>query len=301
MQYEGQVDLEGVDWHALASQRVTFVRRHLLQAKHTFTVTVLATFIGATETISVSIMSRKSLVCDFAFLPRNPCVPVLQFMSSILAMEHSCVNLFCRMQGACSPAELLRISPESVHMVRCVGVATSLAVKVRFVDKDGAYPWPLTVVGPPEIPGEAQLAVGLKFYRDCTHRLDGGVGRPLRSRTGTDPDAIHTVGILSPPIKLVLTTWTRLNEGHTFDLECGNGHSKRSTTLNKFDIVAARCVNREAKATFQRCIASVAVVAPPPTPPALALQQPPNASRARSYKSVLQLFHKVFICLIYTV
>ena len=102
---------------------------------------------------------------------------------------------------------------------------------------------------------------------------------------------MHSVGILSPRWRGVLKVWADQHNLHTFDLECEHGANKqRAHMANKWWLIAARSVN-----SF-----TLGVLAGGDQPAALAGAAPAAVpagvgnnvgSRARSFKSPLQLFH----------
>ncbi len=81
------------------------------------------------------------------------------------------------------------------------------------------------------------------FYAVCQYCLDPGFGRVLRKRFPTRAEARQHV------FTTVLLCWAASVDGSTFDIELMHGHGKRrSTDLTKYEIVAARHINSQAKA-----------------------------------------------------
>ena len=323
-------DLEGVDWHALVGRRVKYVSANLMNYTALLSVTLLAVLVGAEETISKKLFSGTVKLADTAYLPRNPALPVMQFFSSILAQEHDVILLLCGAAGCHTADAVNRTNPKAAHLIRCATVGSSAATHLRHIDRAELWPTPLAVIGSPDVPEEIQLDVAQRFCRRLPCDLDAGMGQVVYAQAGHNVEALYDTGILSPFWRRALFTWASFHDQHTFDLECGFAHTKKAThLLNKWDLISARCVNRNAKQAMPAICAdsriqptqlsilpplpspvadspgadsttplplpgadpssSSSSSAPPPPPP------PPvrfHRSRGRSHKSALQLYHK---------
>jgi len=260
-----QADIESMSWHALVGKRIKYIREHLMNAAALFVVTLLAVLVGAEETIAFRFLAKRVTLSSYAYVKRNPALQILQFFSSILAGEHAVVALICGTKGCETFRELARIDAAAAHLVRCSTVSSSSAADLRHIDRMNQFPWPLAVIGDPNVPDQVQEDSAYKMYTYSNCRLDPGIGRVLRARVGTDFERVRDIGVLSPPYQHALGLWSKCHDCHTFDLECGHGHNKaRTHILNTWDIIFARCVNAEAKARGPQFTPFPTSGAPPP-------------------------------------
>jgi hypothetical protein len=124
----------------------------------------------------------------------------------------------------------------------------------------------------------------------------------LRELTGKSQalQLLTTVGVLSPSWELLLKVWVSLHKMSTHDVELQHAQNKQATNmLNQWETLAARSVIRNARGHCQqafdvaraRAQAHGAADPGPGSESEASCIQP--ASRARAYKSGLQMYHKV--------
>ena len=203
---------------------------------------------------------------------------------------------------------LLKFDASAAGMVRVSFTEASFWTYLRHVHTFLAYPWRLAPLGGGpgaqdnrRVPEEARQRIEREFLDACPNCLDSGFARPLKGKV----QELRDEGFVSDSHlpNLVVTTvslWTDLHDQHTFDIECIHGHNKnRAAQQNQFMTIAARCVNSMIMATRSEALEDQDQIWEP-EPLAITGGGSAgdaeelvvgNASRQRSFKSPLCLFH----------
>jgi hypothetical protein len=292
-QARGGEPIESVDWHALAGSRIAYVRDRIMVPSKQFGITLQAILVGCQDSLAYKHFAGGVTLFDYVSDVKNQCMPALQFYPSLLVGEHAAGKLLAMACGYQHTYQLYRFVPAEGNRFRSATVGASMRTYIRHIYRFKKFPWPLALIGDPEVSEATKDDVGAWFCLVCENRLDIGMGRPLRKMTGTDLAQIRATGILSPFWRRVIYLWAdQLVDVDTDDLEIMHGRSKnQSCDLNRWELVAARGVNDTLRQKFRQGAQDRREdrgANPEPTTKATG-----PACRGRSHKSGLQLFHKL--------
>jgi hypothetical protein len=280
--------IENIDWADMNGKRVSHISKHLMQPSQDLNILLMAVLLGAQEEISTFLFSQqrhaKPLLLLQACAQGNPALTLVQFISSLWAGEHASASLLCRARGCRTFMELIQGDPAAAHDIRRALACVATAAHIRHFHRCKQWPWKLSTVADTTAPQELRERVARDFMEACPKCLDLGFARTLRKRI------YHVENLFSPKWQAAILLWASLHDGDTHDIELKHALNKRqNTTLSKFELLAARYVNAEAKSTASRrhATAEAEVAQPLPAPPKTV-----SASRVSACKSGIQLYHR---------
>jgi hypothetical protein len=187
-----------LDWHRLAGSRISYVRCAIMPVSKQFQLTAGAIIIGCEETVSYHHFTGTVELFDYVSDRKHPCGALMQFLPSFMQGEHPASRIVCETIGWYHPSQILRFEPLRANMLRSACVGASMRTYIRHFYRFKKMPWPLALIGDPEVREEVKVDTGRWFVSMCEKRLDAGFGRPLRAMTGTSLDLISESGVLRP-------------------------------------------------------------------------------------------------------
>jgi hypothetical protein len=291
--------VDSIDWHVLLGSRVRKVQNSLMSVGKHFNLIAAAIVIGCEQTLTHKLFAGAVTLFDYVSDYKHPCLNLMQFLPSLLQGEHAASRIICASVGWDRPSEVLRFHPKEAACFRSLCVGSSIRAYIRHFYRFKLMPWPLALIGDPDVREEVKSQVGFWFCTMCKYRLGAGFGLALRDLTGDSLELIHATGVLSPYWRGVLNYWAReLVDVDTDDLELMNGASKRQNCdANRWELVCARDVIHAAKRLRAMEAATTSKDAKHEDGEGEATDKKVdaagNASRLRSHKSGIQLFHKL--------
>jgi hypothetical protein len=177
------------------------------------------------------------------------------YYAALLSGEHPSAELLFRSGSCGTMQDMLRFQPAAVRLIRSSIILAELRAEIRYFHKFRQYPWRLAVIGDldPMVTPLVKFREALAFVCADKKRLDKGFSRVLQRLTGTDRSLLHISGVLSLFWQSIIRLWVQQVDEmlDTHDLEVGHGQLKNVTNhLNKWELVAARAVNRAARRAF---------------------------------------------------
>ncbi len=318
---------ENCEWHRLYGERVKLCGRNMwsLTDEKRFHGILYGVITIANEAMNNRIFKRSVRMSDYSFLPRHPCLDVVQYFTAMLLGETDTVPLLCASAHCQSWDELAVRAPDCVDGFRRLLVQAIGEQELRNFVKGTVSPACFAAFGDVSLPRWWRQDTGDLYCHCCLNFLDSGHMLPMSNLTGRDPSMLWTDGILGPKWEPVNVQWHLAHDGDTHDVECSHGaHSTMTHCLNRLELFTARAINLRARRTVDAAAHLANLhTAPPITDDNGAIvvssstvrrsktvkpvHKPVHAAhdvttdnkpvhcsaRTRSHKSGLQLYHKI--------